>query len=116
MTDCSVHVCVIRKVSGYTVEPERLHLRLPPGRLHYHGMLEAWLERSGLVWKQLDWDSYEVGVTKAQLEDYIEFSYGSDSTNAASGSPWPIEKLETVRQQLADLEDDAQYYLVSSCC
>jgi hypothetical protein len=104
--------------------PGSLTSPFPPVRDdHYHSKFDEWVEKAGVFHAQTDFDGFVARVTKAQILEFIEFCYGSDSSytdpdrmlRSSDGKAFLVEKLDRLKVEVAALDDGIDYGLVSEC-
>ncbi|HZW12392.1 MAG TPA: hypothetical protein VFF81_04290 [Noviherbaspirillum sp.] len=89
---------------------------------HYNGPFHEWVKARQIPVKETDHSGYVAQVTKAQLEDYIEFAYGSEpSYNDPAhmlmwdGVAYLVKQLDEVKAVVAHLDAQKFYALVAEC-
>lgn len=85
-------------------------------------MFQRWVKERQIPRIQTDYNGWVAPVTKAQLDDYIDFAYGScpsytdiEKMLTLEGKAYLVDKLNVIKNLIATLDDSKQYGLVAEC-
>ncbi|MFM5229850.1 hypothetical protein ACET9H_11370 [Aeromonas media] len=116
MTDCSVYVGLLtdRRFKWVGGDwngnvPRSISPDFPPAREHYNRVFHAWVKRSGVECKQTDFGGWVAKVTKAQIDDYVRFSYEGQEDLS-----WVAHGLPKLQAWLSELDAKTVYALVAT--
>lgn len=102
--------------------PRALSKSFPPDGEHYNRLFQQWIKDRQIACVQPDYSAFVARVTKAQIADYINYAYGSNSSYTDpeqmlrwEGKPYLVDKLEEIKALIASLDKDKLYALVAEC-
>ena len=84
---------------------------------HYNSKFYEWVEATGVVSKQTDFDGFVAIVTKAQILDFVDFCYEMDAQRLHS-KVLPDQEMDALNEVLrcvAQLRENKHYALVAQC-
>jgi len=95
--------------------PKNLNRDFPPDGNSYLGYFHRWIEKSGVECKLTWYEVWVAIVTKNQINDYIEYCYGSDPSynDPNIWLPHLVDRLDSVKVFVSELNSHEQYALVA---
>lgn len=124
MTMCSMFIADVKGFDwkGGRLPPAVTRAFPPIHGKHYHWAFEDWVERTGSDERPIDWDAVGASITKKQILELIDHCYGTDASYNDpaqmlrwEGKAYLVEKLDELKRQVAELDPDGEYALVSEC-
>lgn len=128
MTYCSTYIGDLDDPEFHLDRPMTLNIpralsdSFPPVGEHYNAMFHRWINEKQIPCVQTDYNGWVASVTKAQLNDYIDFAYGScpsytdvDKMLTWEGEAYLVAKLNIIKHLVATLDESKQYGLVAEC-
>lgn len=101
--------------------PAGLSKEFPAPLGHYNSRYHAWVKQNNIECKQTDFGGHVARVTCGQIEDYLEFCYGSDPSYTDKsrmtlweGNLYPLHYLTQIRDFVKTLDNQKLFGLVAT--